>query len=154
MKKFCHPNHTSWSNDFLVEESLSFCEDEECHRRDEGTIAAALKISPADSDLNCCMQCVVAVLCSVLCVCVFKKSIYQGRVDWSNLICCGFRHSTSTSPTPFFFLSRFGHRHQELLVITVWYIVLWLVWLGRDGLTMCKTKLFPYTQSSKICSPL
>ena len=55
VKKFCHPNRTLWSNDFLVEESLSFCEDEECHLRDEGTIAAALKISPADSDLNCCM---------------------------------------------------------------------------------------------------
>ena len=97
---------------------------------------------------------VVCCISSVLCGCVFKKNIYQGRVDWSNLICSGFRHSTSTSPTPFFFLSRFGHRHQELLVITVWYIVLQLVWLGRDGLTMCKTKLFPYTPSSKICSPL
>ena len=62
MKKFCHPNHILWTNDFLVEESLSFCKDEECHRRDEGTIAAALKISPADSDLNCCSSSVFCVV--------------------------------------------------------------------------------------------
>ena len=64
------------------------------------------------------------------------KSIYQSKVDWSNLICCGFRHSTSTSPTPFFFLSRFGHRHQELLKICLssQFDTLCFSWCGWEGM--------------------
>ena len=111
------------------------------------------------SELLYVMCCISSVFC-VVCVCVLKKSIYQGRVDRSNLICCGFRHSTSTSPTPFFFFPRFGHRHQELLknCLSSQFDTLCFSWCGWEGMGWLCVKqscfLIHPTPTSKICSPL